>query len=181
MGITVPDTAEYEKVLRKLFPRGSYWDRQFADPESDCSLFCRAKAADLYRFRSRMSDLQNESAVQTAAETLPEWERVVLNGSNGGLTVEQRRMLLIKARAGNITVSDIVEIGSVYGITVHKVEIPFRAAFFGFARCGIDHIAGPQAFSVVHIYADGNDKQSFETEVVSRLPSNQIVFFYGGE
>jgi len=61
---------QYETSLQKLFPRGSYWDKQFADPQSDCSLFCRAKTAELLRFRNRMSDLQTESVIQTAAETL---------------------------------------------------------------------------------------------------------------
>jgi uncharacterized protein YmfQ (DUF2313 family) len=182
MGIIVPAAAEYEKALRKLFPRGIYWERQFADPESDCSLFCRVKAADLHRFRNRMSNLQDESTVQTATETLADWEQAVFNDNRAWLPVEQRRMLLIASKQGNVTVSSITKIGNVYGFTVNKVEMPFKAAFFGFARCGIDLIAGPQAFAVLHISASGDstNKQLFETEILSRLLGSQIVFFFNG-
>jgi hypothetical protein len=152
VGITVQTPEQYAASLRKLFPRGPYWDRQFADPASDCSLFCGAKTGDLIRFRRRMSDLHDESAIQTAGETLEDWERVMTGSVSAGLEPGQRRALLILTKAGNITVDAIKEIGRMYGIAVTQITFPFRPAFFGFSRFALDQIAGPAAFSVIFIY-----------------------------
>ena len=77
MGVAA--SAEYESAIKKLFPQGEYWDRQFADPESDVSLFCKAKAPELFKFRKRMEALQNESFVETTEELVADWERVLLD------------------------------------------------------------------------------------------------------
>jgi hypothetical protein len=152
VGIIVQTPEQYATSLRKLFPRGPYWDRQFADPNSDCSLFCGTKTGELIRFRRRMSDLHNESAIQTAAETLEEWERVITGSVSVGLEPDQRRALLIFTKAGNITVDVIKEIGRMYGIAITQITFPFRPAFFGFSRFALDRIAGPAAFSVIFIH-----------------------------
>ena len=85
MGIGPASELRYEAAVRKLFPKGAYWDGQLADPESDASLFARAKAAELFRFRGRMADLYGESRIETALETLGGWERVLLGAPNPGL------------------------------------------------------------------------------------------------
>jgi uncharacterized protein YmfQ (DUF2313 family) len=184
MGLTVHTPEQYEAALRKLFPRGPYWDRQFADPQSDCSLFCRAKLDALIRFRSRMSDLQNESAIQSAAETIDDWERVITGTINTGLPAEQRRALLIASSAGNVSVAAIKELALMYGITITDIQFPFRSAFFGFSRFGVDRVTSPAAFSVVFIYAvrsDGDTQPEFERIITGRLLANYIVYFiYGG-
>jgi uncharacterized protein YmfQ (DUF2313 family) len=182
--MTVQSPERYEAALRKLFPRGPYRDRQFADPGSDCSLFCRAKPDALVRFRSRMGDLLNESAIQSAAETIEDWERVLTGTVTAGLPVEQRRALLVAAGAGGVSPAAVTELGRMYGITVTAVRFPFRPAFFGFSRFGLDRVAGPAAFSVLFIYAapgDGDKRPEFERMVTGRLPANHIVYFmYGG-
>ncbi|MDR1286753.1 MAG: hypothetical protein LBK08_04005 [Treponema sp.] len=185
MGIEVQAPERYEASLRKLFPRGVYWDRQFADAESDCSLFCRAKLDALIRFRNRMSDLQDESMIQSARETLDDWERVLTGSVSAGLTAEQRRGLLIAAKSGSVTIPVIKEIGQMYGITVTNTAFPFRPAFFGFSRFGIDRIAGPASFSTLFIYAadseNGEAKAAFEKILRLRALANYILyFFYGG-
>jgi uncharacterized protein YmfQ (DUF2313 family) len=182
MGITLQTPDHYEASLRKLFPRGSYWDRQFADSGSDCSLFCKVKLDELIRFRNRMGDLLDESKIPSARETLDDWERVLTGSVSTGLTVEQRRVLLAASKAGNITRAALKEIGRMYGITITDIQIPFRPAFFGFSRFGIDRLASPASFSTVFISASTAEnettKAAFEKTLQSRVPANYIVYFF---
>jgi hypothetical protein len=183
MRVRTPD--EYAVALRRLFPRGDYWDRQFADPESDCALFCKAKTEEFIRFRGRMADLQNESAIQTADETIEDWERVITGAATSGLGLDERRALLVSQRNGNVTIGALNEIGQMYGVTITDITFPFRPAFFGFSHFAIDRIAGPAAFSVVFIFANPQPEESvrerFESQITARLLANHIIFFeYGG-
>ena len=184
MGMTVCLPEAYGKSLQKLFPRGPYWEKQFADPESDSSLFCKAKAALITRVRNRMSDLQNESVIQTANETLDDWERVLLDRTNLDLDTSQRKALLNASKAGNINKETIKEIGRMYGISINDFAFPFRPAFFGYSCFGIDPIANPASFAVLFIYASQPDeeiREDFENQLFSRVLSNYIVYFlYGG-
>jgi hypothetical protein len=131
-----------------------------------------------------MGNLQDESIIQTAEETLDDWERVLTGSVTAGLTAAHRRTLLLAAKAGNITMSGIKEIGQLYGVSVTGVQFPFRSAFFGFSRFGVDRVAGPAAFSVLFVYAaaaDESAREPFENQLSQRLPANYIVYFiYGG-
>jgi hypothetical protein len=185
MGMTVRTPGEYAAALRKLFPLGDYWDRQFADPKSDCSFFCEAKTQEFVRFRGRMADLQNESAIQTASETIEDWERVTTGAATSGLGLDERRALLVSQKAGIVTKGALNEIGQMHGVTITGVEFPFRPAFFGFSHFAIDRIAGPAAFSAVSIFATPQPGESvrerFEGQITARLLANHIIFFeYGG-
>jgi uncharacterized protein YmfQ (DUF2313 family) len=186
MGIAIQSPERYEASLRKLFPQGAYWDRQFADPQSDCSLFCKAKLDEFIRFRKRMSDLQNESMIQSAVETLDDWERALMgNIISTGLTTGQRQTQLVAAKTGNVSMTVIKEIARVYGITITDIRFPFRPAFFGFSRFGIDRASSPAAFSVLFIYTaatpDGTTRAQFEKQLAGRLLVNYIVYFMYGE
>jgi len=182
MGITIASEAEYGKAIRDMFPKGEYWDKQFEDPESDCSLFCKAKTAELIWLRKRMAGLQAESVIQTAEETIEDWERIILNKKNTSLNLQQRRFLLGAFFKKNITINGIKEIGLAYGITVTDVMFPFKPAFFGFSSFGQTRIAGPAAFSLLFInIAQAERSAPFEKEILSNVLSNYIVFFnYGG-
>jgi hypothetical protein len=158
MGIKVQTPDQYEKSLQKLFPRGSYWDSQFADPHSDCSLFIKAKLEEFIRYRRRMSDLQDESVLTTAEETLDDWERVILGSVTRGLEPDERRALLFSQRNRNINLSIIKEIGYMYGGEITDIAFPFRPAFFGFSHFARDRIASPASFSVIFIYTRPGDK-----------------------
>jgi hypothetical protein len=153
MGIKVHAPEQYEASLRKLFPRGSYWDRQFADPHSDCALFCKAKTAELVRLRNRMSSLHDESMIATALETLEDWERVVTGSVTPRLDADERRTLLMAEKRGRINPGLIKEIGRMYGMEISKIEFPFRPAFFGFSRFGLERAASPASFSAIYIHA----------------------------
>jgi len=184
MGLAVASKARYENAVKKLFPQGDYWDEQFADPGSDCSLFCKVKADLIAGFRNGMANLLNESAVTTADKTLDDWERVYLGARNAGFDNAQRKALLNVSTTVNINIAAIKEIGRLYGIAVTGIAFPFRPAFFGHSRFGVDRTASPAAFSVLFIYAsqpDGEIREEFENTLVQIVLSNYIVYFiYGG-
>jgi hypothetical protein len=161
MAINVHTPEQYEASLRKLFPRGAYWDTQFADPHSDCSLFCKAKPDEFIRFRNRMSDLHDESMTATAIETLEDRERVYTGSVTSGLDVDKRRTLLMAKNRGCLNLDTVKVIGRTYGMEIEKIEFPFRPAFFGFSRFGLDRIASPASFSTIRIHADIGQKTAY--------------------
>ena len=179
----VASEPQYENAVRKLFPKGDYWDRQLADPESDASLFARAKAAEIFRLRRRMADLYGECRAGTALETLGDWERVLLGAANPWLDVAGRRALLAAVGTGRPTLGMIREAGRQFGIDVTQVSLPFRPAFFGHCRFGADRLADESGFSVVlvHAAAGGGRRDEFEAHVRARVLATNIVhFIYGG-
>jgi len=185
MGINVNEPEAYQESIRKLFPRGSYWDKQFEDTKSDCSLFCKAKSKLLVRIRKSMATLQKESIIQTAENTLDDWERVLLGKGSIGLEISQRRAILGASKAGNINISSIKEIGKMYDVSITKVILPFQPAFFGHSFFGIAPIAGLAAFALIFIYAflpNEDIREDFEAQIISKFLSNYIMYFiYGGE
>jgi len=172
--------ALYEAAVKKLFPRGDYWDAQFADPESDVSLFAKATAAELFRFRGRMADLYGEGRIGTAYETLGDWERVLLGAPNPWLDVAERRALLAAVGEGGAGVDMIREAGQSFGLDVTDVGLPFRPAFFGHARFGVDPLADATGFFVVVVRAfdaGAGRRREFEAHVESRVLVANIVHF----
>jgi len=183
MDIAAAPERQYEIAARGLFPKGDYWDRQLADPESDASLFARAKAAGIFEFRRRMSDLYSESRVGTALETLCDWERVLLGAPNPWLDIAERRARLAAVGKGRPTIGGIKEVGRMFGIDVTGVSLPFRPAFFGHCRFGIDRMADESGFStvVIRAAAAGDRRAEFEARVRAMLLVTNIVhFIYGG-
>jgi len=173
----------YETAVRKLFPKGDYWDGQFADPGSDASLFAGVKAAEIFRFRRRMADLFREGRPETADETLGDWERVMLGAPNPWLDVAERRALLAAVGTGRPTIEGIRDIGRTFGIDVTGVSLPFRPAFFGHCRFGVDRIADETGFSVVLVRAAAARERRAEFEARVRagvLVTNIVRFIYGG-
>jgi uncharacterized protein YmfQ (DUF2313 family) len=184
MGIKIASAAEYEASLRKLFPVGEYWDKQFADDGSDCALFVRAKLAEFVHFRQRMSDLFDESLPQTAAELIGDWERILLGEVHPKLDIGTRRELLQEQRDAKVNRAVLDECAAKYGATITGMAFPFRPAFCGFSRCGIDRAAIPAAFSVLRIdcvLPDTSVQTAFEAEITSRLLANHIVYFIYSE
>lgn len=151
MGI---DAAIYQKSLHKLFPEGEYWDKQFADAESDVSLFCRAKLPELVKFRERIEALQKESVIETTTELIADWERVLLGYVSVGLDITQRRILLKSKRDIKLNRAELQKIADVYGLIIKNIVFPYRPAFFGHTR--YNHRAGsPAVFSVLRFDITG--------------------------
>jgi hypothetical protein len=182
MGITVGSEDRYAASVRALFPQGEYWDAQFADPQSGVSLFCRAKAGEIVRFRTAVADLFRECSLRTAVDTIGDWERNLLGRRNPGLFLEERRALLNASRTEFPNRQTLAATARLFGLELAGVEFPFRPGFFGFSRCGIDRIASPAAYSVLYITAAKPDGEAetgkFETAVKEMLNSYIPYFFY---
>jgi len=184
MGIAVALKEQYANAIKKLFPQGEYWAAQFADPNSDISLFTQAKADELLRFRSRMSKLYSESHIDAAEEMIADWERVLLDKKNFGQPLAQRRELLQLNNVAYCNRAVLQKIAGLYGFKIIDIEI-YGPAFFGFSCFGIDRIANPAAWHVINIFVDtcGNGDQipQFESFLQSILLANHIPqFFYDG-
>jgi len=184
MGIIAASMMQYENAIKKLFPRGAYWEEQFADPESDVSIFVRAKVDELIRFRGRMSNLYNESRPDICEELIEDWERVLLNELNIGKTLTERRGLLLSKENDNLSRAALQNIAKKYGFNIVDVYF-YRPAFFGFSRFGINRIAGPAFWQVIIITVDthGNNDQiaQFEASLQAKLLASSIPqFFYNG-
>jgi uncharacterized protein YmfQ (DUF2313 family) len=147
----VATALEYENAFMKLFPQGDYWKNQFADTESDVSLFCKAKLEEFVKFRQRMDALQSESIIETTTELIAEWERVLLGYVSVGLDITQRRLLLKSKRDIKLNRAELQKVADVYGLTITNITFPYRPAFCGHSRFGISRMASPAAFSVLHI------------------------------
>jgi uncharacterized protein YmfQ (DUF2313 family) len=149
MGIT----EQYEAAIKKLFPEGDYWNAQFADSDSDVSLFCRAKLPELVRFRQRVDALQAESVIEKTDELIADWERVLLDTVNHGLDINRRRLLLKSKRDVKLNREELQKIAVMFGLSIGDVVFPYRPAFFGFSRFNTAHIGSPVTFSVLRVTA----------------------------
>ena len=171
----------YESAIKKLFPLGVYWDAQFENPESDVSKWVRLKAEEIHRFRSRFQDLITESSPKTAARTLDDWERILLGTVNPNHPQELRRSLLLARRRGHIDRTVLQEISALYGAKISRIYFPYKSAFFGHARAGVNRMCSPASFSVVFIEAEIQNpahKADFEQVMKDSLLANMIVYFF---
>jgi len=153
MGITAAAEKDYSGAVRALFPEGDYWDSQFADPESDLSLFCRAKTQEIIRFRKRMRDLYQESDYRTAVQTMDDWERVLLDYTNNQLPLEERRNIISAQKNSVINRIIIANIAQIHGLVLVDIVFPFKPSFFGFSQFGRSIFSRPVFFSVFYIIA----------------------------
>ena len=172
---------EYAAAIKKLFPQGAYWDAQFDNPESDLSQWVKAMAEELYHFRSRFADLIAESTPKTAKNTLDDWERVLLGAVNPSLPPELRRSLLLARRRGHIDRTVLQEIAALYGAKIRRVYFPYKSAFCGHTRAGINRMCSPASFSTVFIEAEIQNparKVDFENVIKASLLANMIVYFF---
>jgi hypothetical protein len=145
--------ARYERAVKKLFPQGEYWDKQFSDPASDVSLFVTAKLDALIRFRTRMGNLLDESRPETAGELIADWERVLLNTLNSGKPLAERRLLLKEKENDCLSRSELQKTAELYGFTIKNTGFPCRPGFFGFSKFALERLGGFTTFFVLKISA----------------------------
>lgn len=173
---------EYLNSIKKLFPKGEYWDKQFADENSDLSLWIKSKAENLIKFKSRFEDLLIESNPQTAITTIENWEQTLLGTSNPHLPLPIRRDLLSTKRRGFVNLSILENIAKIYKAKIKRIYYPYRRGFFGHSKFGIDRICSPVSFSLIFIEVKIDDeslKADFENEITNTILANNIVkFFY---
>jgi hypothetical protein len=151
MGMIAASKAQYENAIRKLFPQGGYWEGQFADPESDASLFIKAKAAELKRFRERMGALLDESMPESTTELISDWERVLLDSVFSNLDLNQRRLQLRTRDGLRLNRAELQKIAAMFGLNIQDVAIPYRPRCFGFAKFGQERVGSILTFSVLRI------------------------------
>jgi hypothetical protein len=204
MELITASLQQYEEAVKKLFPQGAYWDAQFADPQSDASRFCTAKAAAIFRFRSRMNALCNESLPSAAAEMIDDWERVLLGELFPGLPLYRRREFLC-SWTPHINKREIRRIGEKHRVSVFDVTFPrssssfplvhaylegdplalaksivlkmLGGAKFGSAGCGADRLAFISDEYALHLFNEAGICLPFETEIQSTMLANQTAGF----
>jgi len=174
MGINVATEKDYIGAIRDMFPQGEYWKKQFADPESDVNLFCKAKSKEIICLRKRMCDLLGESDYQTAVETIDDWERVLLGYMNIHLSLEERREILAAKRTPLINRVLIADTAQRYGLTLIDIIFPFKPSFFGFSEFGRSVFSCPVFYSVFYIITTfRNEELRIEAkDRISRLIEN---------
>lgn len=183
MVIKNPDASEYIEPLKKLFPKGEYWDRLLSDPASDVSLVCAARAESLAAFKMRMNQLLRESLPDFADETIGDWERIYFGYENDGLKLEQRHSLLRVQKSGGINITILKTIAETYGGSVSKWEIPYTPAAFGHARFGLTYMSSIAGMWVVFVHCSvpETSRNGFETAVRRVMLANQTIFFVYGD
>jgi len=145
--LTVLSVSDYREALRKLYPRGAFWDQQFSDPTSDLSLLVDAKAEELHRFKTRRAALLEEGFLDSASELLGEWERSVgIDGS--GKSIDRRRVDLLAARRGFITKDLLKIVAPEFSVSVVSVNSGLKPAVFGFSKFG-QRLHTPAVLAVV--------------------------------
>jgi uncharacterized protein YmfQ (DUF2313 family) len=180
MGLTVALQPQYETALKRLFPQGEYWDKQFADPGSDLSLFVKSKVEELIRFRRRMSALLDEGRTETAGELIADWERVLLGEISYGKTLTERRLLLKSKEGDRLNRAELEKIAAQYGLTLQDVVIPYRPRFFGFAKCAQERLGSFTAFSVVHLISTDADFIRHWQQIKTELDRGRFVRLHFG-
>ena len=173
----------YTKPLKKLFPKGEYWEKLLSDENSDVSLICKARAMSLAKFRERIKQLQRESFPDIAKETIGDWERIYFGYENEALNLEQRRSLLRVQKSGGVNIDTIKTIAEAYGGAIYKWELPYKPAAFGHAQFGRDYMSSIAGMWVVFIHASVPDetKNDFEAAIRRAVLANQTIFFVYGD
>lgn len=181
MGLKSPaPLMAYALAIRKLLPKGNFWDRQLADPNSDVSLWCEAEAEEVLRFEQRRAALSRESSSSTAEELIDDWERVA-GLDNRGLDIEIRRRVLSERKTPNLSPDVLSNIASAFDATIEKIAMPFRPAMFGHSRFAC-RLATLGALNVLYLYVDlidaGLHAQFEEAIMNALLASYTTIFFY---
>lgn len=169
----------YLQALKKLFPRGSYWDEQFENPDSDVLNLLELKAEELLEFRKKMAYLLDESTPYTAEDTFDHWEELFTGTVNSDLGMEERKELVFSQRSTNVSTESLKTIARMYGVEITRLYFPFRPGIMGHSRFGIDRMGSPAVLSVIVIEVSKKpDKQAaFEKHITNTLLANQIIYF----
>lgn len=176
--MNVGSVAEYKASLKRLLPHGEFWERQLQDDSSDLSLFLSARAEELRRHRLRCAALAEEAVVDSASETLDDWERVA-NLDNHSLGTNIRRSRLLATKVSSLSNSLLAQIAAVYGATIVRSAMPFHPATFGYSRFNC-RLATLAAFNVVYLYvdlADASIHSLFEDAMTSALLASYTTIF----
>lgn len=176
MELNIGSVAEYASAIKKMFPKGDYWELQISDAENDINKLILSKAELVLNIRKRMAQLLHEAYPATADETIENWERVYLGAENPNMTLENRRALIM----GKEGVNSIHKIAEAYGVNL-EVIFPFRVGCFGHNFFGQTRLGSQATLSVVFVYVFDAEKisntETFEKAVSDILLANHIIYF----
>lgn len=181
--MTVGTVGEYEAALRRMLPRGAYWDNLLSATDGDLRNVLAVKAEWIVRFRRRMADLLLEAYPISTSELIASWERVYLEVINDDKPLEERRAAVEARRAQVVSVSNssAYRVAECYGASI-RIEFPYRVGCFGFATFGQTRIGSQAVLSVIFIFVSGAeniaDRNSFESDVTAALLANHVPFFF---
>ena len=181
MGINVAAEENYSAAIRQLFPKGEYWEKQFAKPRSDINLFCLAKTKEIIYFRTRMRDLLAESDSGTSTETIDDWERVLIGHMNTQLTLFERRETLRAQRVSSVNRLFISDIAKSYGLKVIDIIFPYKSSFFGFSRFGFSMFSCPAFFSVLFLIVGVQDEKlkiAAKKRIINLLETSSLTLSF---
>lgn len=173
---------EYTEAIKKLLPKGVYWENLLNNPKGDLNTVLEEKASRLASYRQKTSDLTQEAFMNSFHKTIADYERVYLNTSNAHLSFEQRKSILSITKNRSINTATIQEIAKIYGGKVTRIDIPYTECFFGHNFFG-DFIASPASENIIFIKADIPElaRPDFEKAIESALLANQTIYFFYGE
>lgn len=144
----MPTAAEYREQLKALLPPGQAFPR---DPGTTLHDLLDGMSIELSRVDGRANVLPQEANPATAAELLPDWERVAgLPDKCSGVLEEtlqgRRNALLTKLTStGGQSADYFIELAASLGYTV-TIEV-FRPFRVGRSRVGDSLTNGPWAFT----------------------------------
>jgi len=102
-----------------------------------------------------MSALLDEGRIDTATETLSDWERVLLEKVNYGKSITERRLLLKSVENDKSNRTELQKIAAQYGLSIKEIAFPYRPRFFGFSKFATERVAAFAAFAVPMIVCSG--------------------------
>jgi hypothetical protein len=180
MGLLSVGTVEsYKAALQRLLPRGEFWERQLSDNSSDVSLWLAARAEELRRSKLRLSVLVDEAVVDTASETIDDWERVA-DVDNHTLALSVRKSKLLESKITQVNITILKQTAALYGAEISDVSHPYSPAIFGHTRFA-SRLATPAAWNVLYITMTIEDlslKSSLESSLTGILLASHIPYFF---
>jgi len=171
---------DYQKAVRHLLPSGDWWEKQLANSESDVSLWCDAKAEELYRLHVRRADLLAEAYPKTTEELLIDWERIY-NLSGVGLDDVTRRANLLSKRNKSLNIPMLQTTTENYGFRLNSVSFIGETFQLGTGKLN-KRLWNMRVWNIIHLDVGipaSVDVAPYETAIKAVLLANQAPqFFY---
>lgn len=180
MGIVATEN-RYVNAVRELFPKGSFFEAEFENQESDLSRLVKLKGKEIYNFKNKMKELSLEAVLTTCTEkTIADWERVYTNDIRDDLSLPERKILIQNHRNNILDIETLNTAASLYDAKIEKIVYPIRPSRFGVSRFGQTRIFDLKVLNVVYIYASiarDEKKELFQKAITSIMLANTTIYF----
>lgn len=167
MGL-ITNAKRYIEAVRELFPKGSFFDNEFSNNESDLSKLSEVKGKEIYNFKKNIEALWKEARLETCSEkTISDYERIYALKKRDDLTLSERKQIIKNKRTEVLNIDFVKSTASLFNATIRELKYPHRPAIFGESRFGKTRIFDLKVFNVIYIYArivDEDKLEAFENE-----------------